>query len=568
MCEGGKKMEKREFNLLEEPWIKIMTRSLEQKEVSLVDALVHAQDYRDLSGETPTQDAAILRVLLAAAITCFYRYDADGEEEELSEESGFDERDVWERWEAYWERGRFPESAIRKELKTYEERFWLFHPETPFWQVKDLQYGTDYGVESLFGNMKESNNKKTRHHFSMTDGEEVEHLRYGEAVRWLVHLNAYAVNVKQDEKAPGTRKPVGVGRLGQLGFVMVNGDDLFRILMLNLCALDRNGDLWGEPRPVWEQAVCEEQGREIGTPDNLPERYTLLSRRVSLKRDSDGNITGFRAMGGDFFSVENDFGEPMTIWEQKRVDKKTGEVLPLRPQRHNPAIHAWREFPTLFNTKGEGAGGSVLPGVVQWVNRLYREKILRPDSWITFRMIGLEYGDGMSYTYGDCIRDTLTISAELLNDLNHTDRVWITRVSDQIEKCRSVTEKFKAFADKVSQLLYGTNSHKNEIWDCLTRQYYSRIDHPFREWLIGIDPTQEKREEKILEWERQSLHYASKTVEDYIATLGTNFYLCREEDGKSKKRRLLSVPMILNEFRADIKKVYNMTGQLPQRGEK
>ena len=81
-------MQEREFNLLEEPWVKVVTASLEQKEVSLTDALVYAHEYMGLSGEMPTQDAALLRVLLAIGITIFYRYDADGRQDELSEGCG------------------------------------------------------------------------------------------------------------------------------------------------------------------------------------------------------------------------------------------------------------------------------------------------------------------------------------------------------------------------------------------------------------------------------------------------------------------------------------------------
>ena len=177
-------MQKKEFNLLDESWIRVVTPSLEPKEVSLVDALVHAHEYQYLSGEMPTQDASIFRLLLAAALTIFYRYRADGESSRLSEsmieeEAGDDEdADDWEeeeialiRWQRYWRAGRFPEEAVREYLESFRERFWLFHPETPFWQVNDLQYGTDYGSECLFGNIKESNNAKTRNHFSMTDGE-------------------------------------------------------------------------------------------------------------------------------------------------------------------------------------------------------------------------------------------------------------------------------------------------------------------------------------------------------------------------------------------------------------
>ena len=76
-------MQEKEFNLLEESWIKVITPSLEQKEVSLLDVILHAHEYTSLSGETPTQDVALLRVLLALVETIFYRYNENGETDEL-----------------------------------------------------------------------------------------------------------------------------------------------------------------------------------------------------------------------------------------------------------------------------------------------------------------------------------------------------------------------------------------------------------------------------------------------------------------------------------------------------
>lgn len=563
MSERRMGMREKEFNLLKEPWIKVMTPSLEQKEVSLTEAFIYAHKYVDLSGEMPTQDAALLRLLLAVAVTVFYRYDAYGEEMELSERNSSNVEDVLERWKEYWEIGRFPEQAVRNYLESYSERFWLFHPETPFWQVSNLQYGTDYDVKCLFGNIKESMNKTTKHHFSMIDGEELYHLSYGEAVRWLVHLNAYAINLKADKKSPGTQLPVGTGRLGELGFIMVNGRNLFQILMLNLCVLSNEG-IWGTPNPTWEQSVCTEQGRKIGIPDNLPERYTIQSRRIMLKRDSNGNITGFRALGGDFYPVENDIGEPMTIWKEKKVDKKTGEELPQTPQTHNPAVHAWREFPTIFMAKNENKQKSSVPGVVQWINMLYRAKIISISSLITFRMIGMVYGDQMKYNYGDCVNDTLTISAKLLNDLNTVDRVWINNVSDQIDKCQLVAnDALNHFAYKLCKLLYGNASSKNGIKDYLIRQYYFSIDVPFREWLIGINPSQTKREDIMLEWEKQSYRYAKRTVEDYIITRVTDIYTSRIDDAKGGKAQLLSIPKIVNEYLAELNRIYIQTKNTP-----
>ena len=48
-------MKEIEFNLLTEPWVRVRLPDNTVQEVSLTDALLHAQDYVDLAGEMPTQ---------------------------------------------------------------------------------------------------------------------------------------------------------------------------------------------------------------------------------------------------------------------------------------------------------------------------------------------------------------------------------------------------------------------------------------------------------------------------------------------------------------------------------
>ena len=64
-------MKEIEFDLLTEPWIRVRLKDNTVQEVSLTEALVSAQDYVDLAGEMPTQDAAVLRLLLAVLFTVF-----------------------------------------------------------------------------------------------------------------------------------------------------------------------------------------------------------------------------------------------------------------------------------------------------------------------------------------------------------------------------------------------------------------------------------------------------------------------------------------------------------------
>ena len=50
----------------------------------LTDALLHAQDYVDLAGEMPTQNAAMLRLLLAVLFTVFSRWMQRGKPQPLA----------------------------------------------------------------------------------------------------------------------------------------------------------------------------------------------------------------------------------------------------------------------------------------------------------------------------------------------------------------------------------------------------------------------------------------------------------------------------------------------------
>lgn len=147
-------MQEIEFNLLTEPWVRVRLPDNTVQEVSLTDALVHAQEYMDLAGEMPTQDAAMLRLLLAVLFTVFSRVNEVGEPEPLE-----DEEAALERWGALWELKRFPEQPIRDYLEQWKDRFWLFHPERPFWQVPEAKIGSPFKGGKLNGEVFESENK-------------------------------------------------------------------------------------------------------------------------------------------------------------------------------------------------------------------------------------------------------------------------------------------------------------------------------------------------------------------------------------------------------------------------
>lgn len=496
-------MEK-EFNLLDEPWIKVVDFDKKVLEVSLTDFFKKAHCYRQLAGETVTQDVAVFRLLLAVVETVFYRFDAEGESFDVLETlNPVDE--ILDRWQEYWNRGKFREEVFCKYLNQYKERFYLFHPETPFWQVKEIaKEATNYGVINLYGNIKESNNVATKHHFHVRDGKAAENLSYSEATRWVIYNNAYSVNVKT--KVNGENKATGVGRLGQLGFVMADEENLFRSLLINLCALDSNGRAWGKPKPVWEQKPRQEPGIEIVPPDNLPEIFTLQSRRLCIKREQ-GTIVGFSSIGGEYYSTVNDLREPMTLLQYKEKDHS------ITPKRHRKDVMVWREIPSILPD-----ADNVTPGLILWIKLLKKNRLIDRNKYISFRMIGLEYGDGMSYTNGEIFDQSLSLSKELLEEIGS---IWVHHINDEVEKCEKVVNLvFYAFITKLCECLYnGDSLQRKKIQNALADEYYYNVDKVFRDWLVHIDPESDSVDGKTREWEQQSADIATEVVERYIAGL-------------------------------------------------
>ena len=173
-----------EFNLTEEKWVRVLMPDCSVQEVSLTEALLHAHEFRDLAGELPTQDAAVLRLLLAVLQAVFYRVDETGAPAALT-----NSREALQRWKQLWTQRRFPETPIQKYLDDWKERFWLFHPERPFYQVLEAKIGTEYGASKLNGELSESSNK--RRLFRPYAGYEQSTMSYAQAARWLLYVNGF-----------------------------------------------------------------------------------------------------------------------------------------------------------------------------------------------------------------------------------------------------------------------------------------------------------------------------------------------------------------------------------------
>ena len=537
-------MKETEFNLLDEKWIRVRLPDNSIQEVSLTDVLLHAQDYADLAGEMPTQDAAMLRLLLAVPLTIFYRVNVRGEEEPLVKSD-----QAIMRWKELWELGAFPEKPIRDYLEKWHERFWLFHPERPFWQVKEANIGTSYGAAKLNGEISESTNKVRL--FCLYSGEEKNSLNYSQAARWLLYVNGYD---DTSAKPKGKNLPsVGAGWLGKIGFIQAQGQNLFETLMLKLILLQDGKNLWEENLPYWELDNPRTHERvEIALPRGYAQLLTLQSRRILLERNGNGHVIQYSLLGGDFFQKENAFTEQMTIW--RSVKAKKDAPVEYVPCRHDPAKQFWREFPTVFC---DSTANVHKPGVVRWITLLQnkRLKILNPKTQIHFRISGAQYGD-KDFFVNDSFWDTLSFQISILDEFNVEIR---THISNEIERCEKTASLLGHYAQ---ELAIAAGKSTNQDVESIKTRFYFNIDVPFRQWLWSIDTEQKSIDEKLLEWQKTCYKITMDMAKEIIRNVNISALVGRkvqkEEKGNPERAILYTAPKAYNEFQRKLWRIYPM----------
>lgn len=464
-------MEQMEFNLLDEPWIRVMTEDCTVVERSLMQVLLNSHRYQRLAGELPTQDVALLRLLLAILQTVFYRVDPEGEDDPIENRAA-----AIRRWQALWNAGRFPVQPIRTYLETWKDRFWLFHPEHPFYQVPAAAVGTKFKASKLNGELSESAHKMRL--FPLRDGEEKETLSYAEAARWLVTLIGF------DDSA-STKKETGTGTgwLGDRVNVYAIGENLFETLMLNLVFLKDGRYVWAENMPAWEQpTMTTAKKREIPLPDNQAELLTLQSRRLILSRE-ENRVTGFSSTGGDFFGKEgrvNAFSEQMTLWRAGKTPKNA--VPQFVPASVDPWRQMWRDFEVILGRRED----THIPGVVAWLTELRRKNVI-PRKYVHIASVGVTY-DSKKGSIADIISDHLDFQMSLLDAAGE---LWIVLVGGEIHLIDKVARALGALAEGLylaqgGQLDGAGKKARQSQRDEGMRLLYAAVDLPFREWLAHI----------------------------------------------------------------------------------
>ena len=473
-------MNDKEFNLTDEPWIMVYTVTGERKEMGLREVFSRAHEIKSLAGEMETQNAAILRLLLAILYAVHLRKDANGNAVDL-----WDENDAARYWKSLWDERKFNIDLFNDYFDSHYDRFYLFHPERPFYQA-NIEKGTEYAVAKLIGELYQSANKPRL--FASVTGEGLTSMSYSQSARWILNINAFDdAAAKQQDKSDGSR-PTKVGWLGRIGYVCISGRNLFETLMYNMVLTDKTGEPFKDGEAIWEkESVSTRERVTISVPSSPVELLTVQFRRIKLKREG-GKVIGGMVVAGDIFDQSCSNIEQMTMWKK---DKDSGSWI---PKIHDPSKSAWRDYPSLLVRGDE----KLIPGVIRWASVLEKNGFIEKQNLI-ISLVGVQYGGNMS-SKDDAMEDSISINSRLLSDFGYEWNHRIEEVLGTTEECMEAYSRFRRRVFVLNGISEGAkDSIKGRVEQDRVKIYYE-MDGAFRSWLSSIDPDNDDMESKMNIW--------------------------------------------------------------------
>lgn len=501
-------MDVQSYNLIDEPWVKVLTPAGEVREVSLLDALANARDYVSLAGESASQDFAVLRVLLSVVYRGFAFVPGN--------RSGNAKK-----WRQAWDDG-LPVETIERYLDGYRDRFDLIDPERPFLQAPTLTNSKNAWKDPNvlvpdcpgFGAM-------------YIRRDPTEPLGFAEAARWLIHCHAYDIagiktGATGDSRVKGGKGyPIGTGWAGWFAGLTIEGDNLLETILLNIVPTKDKAFLG---TPAWERPVpgpAEASPAEIGEIGQLT-LFTWPQRRIRLRVEGD-RITGARVSNGDPVDYVHQLGvETMCAWRYSKPQTKKYKQDIYMPRAIDPDRALWRGITSLLPQPKQGT--EALPSetlrhlaAVSLRGRAFRNRVF------CVRAVGYEYGP-QSASYARALEDTLTFRGILLD----LEAIAIAQVNAAVTRTDAAVRALTRYADDLAVAAGGDRGVRSPK---VRAEAFAAIDPLFRAWLRDLNGTPEELEAKLVSWTDEVRGLISDMGTDIVRTTPLSAWAGHEENG-------------------------------------
>lgn len=482
------------FSLLDEPWIRVQDITGSPLEVSIRQVFDGSQELSRVRGESPAQDYAVLRMLLAI----FWRA------HQLDQDADYRE---WLSASALSAQRYDKDERVLEYLDRFAERFNLLDDEAPFMQVADLRT-KDGATKSISMIVPEAQDD----YFTMRAGEELHSLSLAEATRWLVYMQAFDYSgIKSgalgDSRVKGGRGyPIGQGWSGFTGGTVVHGETLSHTLVLNTVedALKNPSDL-----PVWERTPDGANVRSTAQswrnypvisdqPMGAADLATWQTRRIRLFTEGD-RVTSVVIANGDKIpdAGANVLQDPMTPYRWSKNKSKKGNDVYF-PKPYDETRTLWRSLDALIvaETDGGFSEKEKAPKRPKTLSSLSEFRRLPgvPRN-LDVELVSLVYGSRSS-SVASTVHATLGMPIDILVAENRQARA---RVRAAAAKVSHVATALGAFGGNLFQAAGGEYAFKANLAD----RFYSELEFPFVEWISNFEGLTGDRTTSTQEFDNQ-----------------------------------------------------------------
>lgn len=371
------------FNLIDEKWIPCITSERKFIDVSLRDLFAEAHKIREISCETPIQSAAILPLALAILHRNFGPASA-------------------REWGKLWKAGKFDMERLDTYFEEWHERFDLFHPKRPFYQVKDDRVQRKpalYLAESI---------KNTHTLFNHVTEENAPSLSPARAARTLLQAQAFRLGGgRSGRDTPNAVHSIFVGSV----LFFARGESLFKTLMLNLIRYPDEGFMptTAKDEPYWERDVPIQIGKQRLklAPAGYLDYLTWQTNHVQLFFDTDkGGVTEITIV--PVAELIEAVRSPQKLYKQKLEKKKiTYKPLPFRSEKA-----LWRDYHSLLPQDSN----DYLPAAIRWCARLVKYGQLEDSHVIQLMATGMRSDKAKPIFYR---REVMLLPLELLRNAKY-----------------------------------------------------------------------------------------------------------------------------------------------------
>lgn len=472
------------FSLLTQPWLRCDMLDGSVQEVSLRDLFDGEHRIPRIRGDSPTQDYAVLRLILVI-LWCAHRPD-----EALADEHNPYRFDDW--WEQAFNQAELGgrDEVVLDYLERHAERFDLLHPNAPFMQVADLDTAksTRLPVRRIIPEAEQD-------YFTMRAGRELESLSLAEAARWLVTAQAYDYSgIKSgalgDPRVKGGRGyPIGQGWTGLTGGVVIHGRSLRETLILNTPARLVMTSQMRADLPVWERRPDGAAERPIPTPTGPCDLLTWQSRRIRLFV-KEGRVVSVLVSNGDKTpeAGANVLADPMTPYRYSSNKSKKGSPV-FYPRPHNAEQTVWHSLEPLLvregvvvdlpnGSQGKGAQPPKAPATITSLTELRHEGLLSEEP-LTVELVSVSYG-----SHSASVAQVVSSSVEL-------PRLVLTSHSPELaqglvragQRAREAAVRYGRYAGNLLVAAGGDYSCQAEA----AASVLDALEPAFRSWLVSVD---------------------------------------------------------------------------------